>query len=301
MSLTRVKSAICCLLDDSLSVVNMIKIIPNESALLLKIEGEKILVLPDLHLGFEKELAEKGIAYPSQTGKIFARLQALLQNQKPDRLIFMGDIKHGTSMVMPNEWREIPNFFERLLKVVDRIQVIRGNHDGGLDKLLPKKVELESARGLTIRNGRKAVSLIHGHAWPEPETFACDELIMAHHHFTIMLRDSSGLKSFEPIWVITGWNKTMMARSYLKANGIKMRTDPLKLFKKKFGINPKNPRIIVMPTFNKMLGGIAINQKESKSNKYLGPIFNSGAIDMSNSELYLLDGTYLGMLSKNKN
>ncbi len=275
----------------------MIKIIPNESALLLKTRREKILVIPDLHLGFEKELAEKGIAFPSQTEKIFARLQRLLNDQKPDHLIFLGDIKHGTSTILPYEWREIPNFFERLLKLVDRIHVIPGNHDGGLDKLLPEKVELTSVRGLTIEDGRKRISLIHGHAWPEPESFACDELIMAHHHFTIMLRDSSGLRSFEPIWVITRWNKTKIVTSYLKARGIKARTDPIKLFKKNFGINIKSPRIIVMPTFNNMLGGIAINQKESDS-KYLGPIFNSGAIDMRTSELYLLDGTYLGKLSQ---
>ncbi|MFQ5969252.1 MAG: metallophosphoesterase [Nitrososphaerales archaeon] len=275
----------------------MIKIIPNDPALLLKTRREKILVIPDLHLGFEKELAERGIAFPSQTAKIFARLQRLLKEQRPESLIFLGDIKHGTSIILPYEGTEIPRFFERLLKLVDRICVIPGNHDGGLDKLLPEEVKLASVRGLTIVDGRKKISLIHGHAWPQPESFACDELIMAHHHFTIMLRDSSGLKSFEPIWVITRWNKNKIVRSYLRARGIKARSDPFKVFKKNFGIYVKSPKIIVMPTFNNMLGGIAINQKESDS-KYVGPIFSSGGVDMRTSELYLLDGTYLGKLSQ---
>ncbi len=277
----------------------MIKIIPNEPALLLKTGREKTLIIPDLHLGFEKELAERGIAYPSQTGKIFKRLKDLLDELKPDRMIFLGDIKHGTSMILQNEWREIPGFFEKLLRYVDKIQVIPGNHDGHLEKLIPKKIDLAPVRGLTLQDGRKKISLVHGHAWPMQESFNCDELIMAHHHFTIMLRDSSGLRSFEPIWVIARWNKAKMATSYLKARGVRTRTDPLKLFKKTFGINIKSPRIVVMPTFNKMLGGIAINQKEPDK-KYLGPIFKSGSIDMSNSELYLLDGTYLGILSRNK-
>ncbi len=274
----------------------MIKLVPNERVLLLKTRKAKILVVPDLHLGFEKELAEKGIAIPSQTEKIFSRIRKLIDALRPDRLIFLGDIKHGTVLIQPNEWREIPKFFERLLKLVERIDVIPGNHDGDIDKLLPDKVELATVRGLTVEDGRKRVSLIHGHAWPGPETFAADGLIMGHYHFTIRLTDSTGLRSFEPVWVMAKWNRAKAAAAYLKTMGIRAK-DPLRSFRTNFGVGVKSPTIIVMPAFNQMLGGIAINEEHAHS-KYLRPVFSSGLIDMKNSELYMLDGTYLGRLSQ---
>ncbi|MFQ5921001.1 MAG: metallophosphoesterase, partial [Nitrososphaerales archaeon] len=272
-----------------------IKMIPDEPALLLRTRRERVLVIPDLHLGFEKAFVERGIAFPSQTEKLFSRIRRLVQSHRPGRLVFLGDIKHGTSIIHPHEWKEVPRFFERLLKLVDRVDVIPGNHDGDLDRLLPRKVALASVRGLIIEDGRKKISLVHGHAWPGPESFGCEELIMGHHHFTIMLRDSSGLRSFEPVWVVARWNRRKSAASFLKSMGIRT-PDPIRFFRKNFGVSIKNPRIIVMPTFNQTAGARAINRKETYST-YLRPIFKSGLVDIRNSELYMLDGTYLGRLS----
>lgn len=274
----------------------MIRMVPGEAALLLK-TGERILVIPDLHLGFERELAEKGIVIPSQTERIFTRLHKLLQRQKPDRLVFLGDIKHGTSIIQLQELKEIPRFFERLLKFVNKINIIPGNHDGGIERLLPENVELASSKGIVLRDGRKKISLVHGHAWSDPESFSCDEMIMGHHHFTIMLRDSSGLRSFEPVWLMARWDRAKMAAAYLKSRGIRTGGDPPGTFRKNFKTSVKDTRIIVMPTFNDMLGGTALNRRKRDA-RYLGPVFSSGAIEMDRSELYLLDGTYLGRLSQ---
>jgi hypothetical protein len=41
------------------------------------------------------------------------------------------------------------------------------------------------------------------------------------------------------------------------------------------------------------LGGIALNTKE----KLLGPLMTNNLVDMDNSEVYLLDGTFLGRLA----
>ena len=49
-----------------------------------------------------------------------------------------------------------------------------------------------------------------------------------------------------------------------------------------------------MPAFNELCGGVAFN--ESVRDDLLGPIFSSGAVELDNSEIYLLDGTFLGIL-----
>ena len=56
-----------------------------------------------------------------------------------------------------------------------------------------------------------------------------------------------------------------------------------------------------MPSFNDFLGGQAINRrivggsKESRA-EYIGPVLRSGAVDLDNAEVYLLDGTFLGKI-----
>jgi hypothetical protein len=49
-----------------------------------------------------------------------------------------------------------------------------------------------------------------------------------------------------------------------------------------------------MPTFNDLLGGIAVNEKDSE---LLGPIMKNNLVDMDNADIYLLDGTFLGKLA----
>ena len=57
-----------------------------------------------------------------------------------------------------------------------------------------------------------------------------------------------------------------------------------------------------MPSFNDFLGGRPINEtrprKEIGAEALIGPVLRSEAVDVDNSELYLLDGTYLGTLNQ---
>jgi hypothetical protein len=57
-----------------------------------------------------------------------------------------------------------------------------------------------------------------------------------------------------------------------------------------------------MPSFNDFLGGRPINEtrprKEIGNEALIGPVLRSEAVDVDNSELYLLDGTFLGTLNQ---
>jgi len=52
-----------------------------------------------------------------------------------------------------------------------------------------------------------------------------------------------------------------------------------------------------MPPFNHLIGGMAFNSKDFKP---LGPLLNNNVLRWKKSEIYLLDGTYLGNLSNLK-
>ncbi|MDI6884339.1 MAG: metallophosphoesterase [Hadesarchaea archaeon] len=241
-------------------------------ALLVKIERERTLVVADLHLGIEGELAKKGISLPSQIPKVKARLLELIKKRKPDRLIFLGDVKHNVPIASWQEWRELPGFFEELTKLV-RVEVVRGNHDGGLEGMVPRWVTIHSARGVVLGK-RRRVGLMHGHTWPSPELLDTRLLIAAHNHPTVEFRDEFGGRTVEPIWL----------RAKLDASKF-----PMTLQKQ---IRGELPELLVVPAFNELVGGAAVNRGIPK--ELIGPIFKSGAVKLDEAEAYLIDGTLLG-------
>jgi len=241
-------------------------------ALLVKIGRERTLVVADLHLGLESELASKGVSLPSQISKVKERLAALIKRQKPDRLIFLGDVKHNVPIASWQEWRELPSFFGELAKLV-RVEVIRGNHDGGLEGMAPPEVKLHEARGIVLGK-RKRVGLMHGHTWPSPELLNTKLLVTAHNHPAIEFRDELGGRMVEPIW-------------------LRAKVDRSKFPKKLRGqIDGELPELLVMPAFSELVGGAAVNRGIPK--ELIGPIFKAGAVKLDKAEAYLLDGTFLG-------
>jgi metallophosphoesterase superfamily enzyme len=50
-----------------------------------------------------------------------------------------------------------------------------------------------------------------------------------------------------------------------------------------------------MPAFNELVGGLSIN---GSGKSLMGPILRSGGVDLDNAEVYLLDGTYIGIVKR---
>ena len=65
-----------------------------------------------------------------------------------------------------------------------------------------------------------------------------------------------------------------------------------KVLEKKFGLC-KIKQIIFMPSFNKLIGGVVFNKKDFRP---IGPVFRFA--DWKKSEVFLIDGTFLGRLDK---
>lgn len=258
---------------------------------LLVESGERVLIVTDLHLGMEYELAKNGISIPYQTDRFLAELVGLVEDTTPDRLLMMGDVKHGVPRTSFQERREIPHFFNKLLDVVDNIDVTRGNHDGNLQNYLPEEVNLHSSKGVIIGSDKR-IAAYHGHAWPHPQILGADLLISGHNHPTVLIPTPLGLNISKRAWIRGKINGERLAKLFLEADVGGPQGDITEVYEATYGTVIRNPEMIIMPTFNDLLGGLPINSESPKS--LLGPLLGSGMITIDNFEAYLLDGTYLG-------
>jgi putative SbcD/Mre11-related phosphoesterase len=219
------------------------------------------LVISDLHIGIETHLLKKGFHLASRTGEMERTIDECAE--ECNRLIVLGDVKDAVPGSSKQEFREIPEMFERLFRKFDFVDVVRGNHDTNIEDFLPPGVRVHSASGMVLDD----VGYIHGHTWPSEEVMSCSTVVIAHEHAAVMFRDGIGKQTTEPCW---------MRGSFLNGGG-------------RFEHHPDS--FILMPAFNRMLGGSPVN---TNGGKFLGPVLNSGMLDLDNAEIYLLDGIDLG-------
>ncbi len=215
---------------------------------------EDSLVVADLHIGYEFELEKKGYIVPSQTDNMIHGIREMLAETGAERLIINGDLKHNIPQGSWQEYKEIPKALDSWLKEVDEIHILKGNHDGGLDSYLPSEVILHNSAGAVI----DGIGYFHGHATPSEKVLRTENIVTAHSHPAVSLKDGLDRKERHPCWV-----KFNFSRDDLHGEGI------------------------MVPTFNELLGGTCINE-----HGYLGPFFRN--YEIYEDTVYLTDGTCLG-------
>ena len=252
------------------------------------------LLIADPHIGWEMELQKKGIHVPSQTAKIFTKLETILKEHQPDALTIIGDVKYTVTSSEMGEWQDIPDFFKKLQPLVQKISVVRGNHDANLEPLLPENVALLPATGVVIGD----VGVFHGHKWPSPVLLGCKTLVMGHMHPVVVFRDPVGCRLTRQVWMNTKIDNYILGRILLKKAGVKIEGSVAETLKVQFGVELATSELYIMPSFNDFLGGRPINEnrprREKGSELSIGPVLRSDAVSIENAELYLLDGTFLG-------
>lgn len=251
----------------------MLKVVPGESALIHREGDYSTLLVSDLHLGLEKEMASKGFRIPPYSQKMLDRLNAMAEKNKLDRVIVVGDVKHSIGKVHDIDWGILPWFFDTLLDIFSSVEVVPGNHDALIRSVLPSRVKLHPAEGAVIGT-RQKVGVAHGHSWPSAEVISSKNIVMGHTHYRYEMRDRFGGRSKEAVWLFATYDVAGM----LKKAGHKSA-------KKGEG------KLVVMPPFNNLVGGQAIN---AKGGFHFGPILSSGEVDLTDSDIFLLDGTRVG-------
>ncbi len=276
-----------------------VKPVADEPALLLENGKERVLVIADLHLGWEVTLARQGIHVPSQVPRLLEKLRKIIENTHPQQLVLLGDVKHAVAKVELEEWKYVPEFFEKLVDIIQNVQVVPGNHDGNLEPLTPPVVKIHRSPGIVFWNG---VGLFHGHAWPSPPLLGCKYLVMGHLHPVVVFRDPLGFRITRQVWVRAKSNGEKLAEGVLKYHDVKYEGNPVNKFGKEYGVGVVNADCIIMPSFNDYLGGQPVNRSHQEGwselyREYMGPVLRSGAIDFENGEAYLFDGTFLGKIA----
>ncbi len=239
---------------------------------------ETSLVVADIHLGIEWDLYRSGINLLSQMERRLDRILSYIQANSPDRVILLGDVKHNVPQVSWQEKEEIPRFLETLAEHT-HVDIFPGNHDGGIELLFnrQKDIRVHSARGAVL----DGVGYFHGHTWPAPEILAASHVVTAHNHPTVRFTDAFGYSIVEPAWIKTKFNIDLLMGRFGNLN-----------FENH--LHWADPELFIMPAFNELCGGVPFN--ESTQEDLLGPIFSSGGIELERAEIYLLDGTRLGLI-----
>jgi len=272
-------------------------LLPHPAAM-VKSEKTRTLLIADPHIGWEMELQEKGIHVPSQTNKLLTKLTAILAEYKPDALVVLGDVKYTVVSSERGEWRDIPEFFKKLEPRVGSISIVRGNHDANLEPLLPENVQLLPATGAVIGD----VGVFHGHKWPSPQLLGCKTLVMGHLHPVVVFRDPTGCRMTRQVWMRANLDSEALAKTLLQKSRIKIVGSIEETLQKHFGVKLRASELYIMPSFNDFLGGRPINESKPKreigAEALIGPVLRSEAGDVDDSELYLLDGTFLGTLNQ---
>src|SRR2546428_12945208 len=112
-----------------------VKPVADQPALLLERKGERVLVIADLHLGWEVTLAHQGIHVPSQVPRLLEKLRKILAENDPKVLVLLGDVKDAVSKVELEEWKDVPEFFDSLVEIIPDVEVVPGNYYGNLGPL----------------------------------------------------------------------------------------------------------------------------------------------------------------------
>lgn len=112
-----------------------IKII-GKSLFLIK---EKILVISDLHIGYEQIFLKNGFFVPKIIKEEIKKdIFYILKRVKPNKILILGDLKHDFSKINKKEKEEILEILYLLKQNCKEIILIKGNHDNALEYLIKK-------------------------------------------------------------------------------------------------------------------------------------------------------------------
>jgi hypothetical protein len=154
---------------------------------------QKILIIADLHIGYEEALNKQGILAPRmQFKEIKKEIEELLVKVKPRIIIINGDLKHEFGEISQQEWQDTNEILDLMFKKAGVI-LIKGNHDTILKPIAKKK-------GLEIKDFYciDKICVLHGDKiLVNPEMHKAKILIIAHEHPAVSLREGSKVEQYK--------------------------------------------------------------------------------------------------------
>jgi putative SbcD/Mre11-related phosphoesterase len=238
----------------------------DDPAALVDTGGERVLVIADYHAGIEVGLRREGVELESGAERRRRRLCGLVDRERVDRLVVLGDVGHAIGEPSGSERTELESLLEAVTERVP-VTLVRGNHDGEVEPVVAGCDDASLVPGHGVRLG--TVGFAHGHTWPDSDALSARTLCVGHEHPVVRLEDAVGGRRIERVWLRGG-------------------VDPAP-FREHHGADlPVPDDIVVFPAFNDRSGGTRINVA---GQGFLSPFLPDALVD---GEAYLLDGARLG-------
>ena len=237
-------------------------LVPVHGSAALHLVDESALILSDLHYGVEAEMLRGGVWVPNRSTGRTEKVLKLIKQTKSKRLILLGDVKHQVPHNSKQQRTDLEQFFMAVNRVA-KVEIVPGNHDGGLEDIIPSDVKFHKSDGFVIGE----IGMVHGHAWPSQEVMNSKILVMGHEHPALSFRDRLDKLHSEPCW--------------LRA--------PM-LEHERYDKVPE--QLIVMPAFGE-LAGRTMNREPLKG---LGPVLRNGLADLAKARVETLEGLDFGEL-----
>jgi len=221
------------------------KILDNIEIHHLTLLIDDVLVIGDVHIGYEEALNKQGILIPrfhfkdliQQTEKILKEIKSKKIGKKKFKLktiVLLGDLKHEFGTISDQEWRETLKFLDLLSKHCKKIILLKGNHDTVLGPIA-KKRNLEVVEDYK----HKDILFLHGHKKVKiPKEI--NTIIIGHEHPAVTVREGLRHETF----------KCFLLGEYEKKN------------------------LIVVPSFNPLIEGSDIMNE-----RLLSPLLSDGIED----------------------
>ena len=153
-----------------------------------------ILVVGDLHIGYDYMLRQSGILIPErQVKEIISDLKEIIKEirekrkQEISKIIFLGDIKHAFTYEFQerDEFLEIMDFLKTHV-LEENIILVKGNHD---------TMDYTTEKTMKPYHIEENVAFLHGHThYPEIYDKRINLIISGHLHPAIALAEDPGVK-----------------------------------------------------------------------------------------------------------
>jgi len=229
----------------------------GEPALLAEIDGEKLVIVSDLHMG--APLINDFEAVKSILKTDCNRLLKIINHIRPSKMIIAGDVKELIGYPMSYRIVEfIQKCFAELSKFTE-VLFILGNHDGGLGKIFDNKAIIYK-KFLKIGNSNNKIIITHGHRkLSEKEIDKCSVLVSGHIH---------------PGYKLAVGNSAVTIKAW---------------FVSEISINKKVIHWVVIPAFSSLIEGIPLNLLSDYDLRKMSPF--KFDFEIISKRYYLLDLT----------
>jgi uncharacterized protein len=164
--------------------------------LFIKEKGKKILVVGDLHLGFEESLNEGGVFV---SRKMFEEMIEYLDGVfervgKVDYVVLLGDVKHDFGRISRQEWNDVLGLLDYLENKCRNIIIVKGNHDIILERIVNKRKEVKLVDYFVVGK----YCFLHGHKdFDEIRDVNIKYWIMGHIHPAVNLSDGIKVEKYK--------------------------------------------------------------------------------------------------------